>query len=244
MSNSYYILPPCPVNSPKCAGRSPQRTWTSSTYDRPMAGAENYGMIAGYAAGERGARAAAREGMAVVVVDAFRASTTIAVFVRKGARVIPVASIEEAVDYAGPTAVSGGVAARKCGASFWELADRDRGSGTAPRGNGSAEYHQRHPDNRGRSRRLRDPGRRLRKRSHRRRRTGGRRLGSTSGHGGLSNSTSVPRNVAAPEQRRSRYHTPRVRVGYRFLPRREYRAGRPSSRRRYLREPAVEGCWP
>ena len=63
--------------------------------------------------------------------------------------------------------MSGSVAARKCGASFWELADRDRGSGTAPRGNGSAEYHQRHPDNRGRSRRLRDPGRRLRKRSHR-----------------------------------------------------------------------------
>ncbi len=86
------------------------------TYDSPMAGAENYGMIAGYAAGERGARAAAREGKAVVVVDAYRASTTIAVFVRKGARVIPVASIGEAVDYAGPTAVSGSVAALKCGA--------------------------------------------------------------------------------------------------------------------------------
>jgi phosphosulfolactate phosphohydrolase-like enzyme len=52
------------------------------------------------------------------------------------------------------------------------------------------------------------------------------------------------RRFAAPEQRRSTPHTPRVRVGYRFLPRREYRAGRPSSRRRYLREPAVEGCWP
>jgi 2-phosphosulfolactate phosphatase len=36
-----------------------------------------------------------------VVVDAFRASTTIAVLVRKGARVIPVVSIQEAADYAG-----------------------------------------------------------------------------------------------------------------------------------------------
>jgi len=58
-------------------------------------------VIAGYAAGERGTREAAREGAAVVVVDAFRASTTIAVLVRKGARVIPVASIEEAAAYAG-----------------------------------------------------------------------------------------------------------------------------------------------
>ncbi len=57
-------------------------------------------MIAGYAAGERGARAAAREGVAVVVVDAFRASTTIAVLVGKGVRLIPVASIEEAAAYA------------------------------------------------------------------------------------------------------------------------------------------------
>ena len=53
-------------------------------------------MIAVYATGERGAREAAREGAAVVVVDAFRASTTIAVLVSKGVRVIPVASIEEA----------------------------------------------------------------------------------------------------------------------------------------------------
>jgi 2-phosphosulfolactate phosphatase len=51
-------------------------------------------VIAGYAAGERGAREAAREGVAIVVVDAFRASTTIAVLVRKGARAIPVVSIE------------------------------------------------------------------------------------------------------------------------------------------------------
>ncbi|MBA3473197.1 MAG: 2-phosphosulfolactate phosphatase [Rubrobacter sp.] len=57
-------------------------------------------VIAGYAGGERGAWEAAREGAAVVVVDAFRASTTIAVLVRKGARVIPVVSIEEAAAYA------------------------------------------------------------------------------------------------------------------------------------------------
>jgi 2-phosphosulfolactate phosphatase len=53
-------------------------------------------VIAGYAGGENGARAAARAGSAVVVVDTFRASTTIAVLVSKGARVMPVASISEA----------------------------------------------------------------------------------------------------------------------------------------------------
>ena len=58
-------------------------------------------MIARYAGGARGARTAARAGSAVVVVDAFRASTTIAVLVRQGARVVPVASIEEARSYAG-----------------------------------------------------------------------------------------------------------------------------------------------
>src|SRR3712207_6490391 len=58
-------------------------------------------MNATYAAGARGARAAAREEAAVVVVDAFRASTTIAVLVSKGAFVIPLASIEEAASYSG-----------------------------------------------------------------------------------------------------------------------------------------------
>lgn len=53
-------------------------------------------MIARYAGGEGGARAAARAGAAVVVVDAFRASTTIAVLVRAGARVIPAVSPDEA----------------------------------------------------------------------------------------------------------------------------------------------------
>ena len=58
-------------------------------------------MRAEYAAGERGARAAARAGATVVVVDAFRVSTTIAVLVRKGTKVVPVASIEEATLYPG-----------------------------------------------------------------------------------------------------------------------------------------------
>ncbi len=58
-------------------------------------------MFAVYGAGEKGARWAARDGALVVVVDAFRASTTIAVLVRKGARVIRVASIDEAAAYAG-----------------------------------------------------------------------------------------------------------------------------------------------
>ena len=56
-------------------------------------------MLAGYGAGERGAREAARRGAAVVVVDTYRASTTIAVLVAHGARVLPVASIEEAARY-------------------------------------------------------------------------------------------------------------------------------------------------
>ena len=53
-------------------------------------------MIARYAGGVSGARTAAGSGSVVVVVDAFRASTTIAVLVSKGARVVPVASVEEA----------------------------------------------------------------------------------------------------------------------------------------------------
>ncbi len=60
-----------------------------------------YGVIARYAGGERGAKAAARSGSVVVVVDAFRASTTIAALVSKGAGVVPVASIEHAYSYPG-----------------------------------------------------------------------------------------------------------------------------------------------
>jgi 2-phosphosulfolactate phosphatase len=58
-------------------------------------------VIARYAGGERGARVAARSGSVVVVVDAFRASTTIAALVSKGAGVVPVASIEHAYSYPG-----------------------------------------------------------------------------------------------------------------------------------------------
>jgi 2-phosphosulfolactate phosphatase len=58
-------------------------------------------LSARYAGGESGARAAARAGSAVVVVDAFRASTTIAVLVSRGANVVPVASVEQARAYAG-----------------------------------------------------------------------------------------------------------------------------------------------
>src|SRR3712207_3073232 len=53
-------------------------------------------MIVRYAGGESGARAAARSGGGGVGVGAFRASTTIAVLVWKGARVVPVASVEAA----------------------------------------------------------------------------------------------------------------------------------------------------
>jgi 2-phosphosulfolactate phosphatase len=63
-------------------------------------------VIARYAGGERGARAA-RVDSTVVVVDAFRASATIAVLVSRGARVVPVASIEEARAYAGASLRAG-----------------------------------------------------------------------------------------------------------------------------------------
>ena len=53
-------------------------------------------MISRYAGGVSGARYAARNGSVLVVVDAFRASTTICVLVSRGARVLPVASIREA----------------------------------------------------------------------------------------------------------------------------------------------------
>jgi 2-phosphosulfolactate phosphatase len=53
-------------------------------------------VIARYVGGESGARRAARAGSVVVVVDAFRASTTIAVLVSKSARIVPVASVEGA----------------------------------------------------------------------------------------------------------------------------------------------------
>ncbi|MDP8939335.1 MAG: 2-phosphosulfolactate phosphatase [Actinomycetota bacterium] len=54
------------------------------------------GLIARYSGGATGARRAAASGATVVIVDAYRASTTVAVLVSKGARVIPVASLDEA----------------------------------------------------------------------------------------------------------------------------------------------------
>lgn len=54
-------------------------------------------MISRYAGGERGARSAVRAGAVLVVVDAFRASTTISLLVSRGARVVPVASVEQAL---------------------------------------------------------------------------------------------------------------------------------------------------
>ncbi|CAN5650046.1 2-phosphosulfolactate phosphatase family protein [soil metagenome] len=53
-------------------------------------------MISRYSGGATGAQRAARAGSKVVVVDAYRASTTVAVLVSKGLRVILVASVEEA----------------------------------------------------------------------------------------------------------------------------------------------------
>lgn len=54
-------------------------------------------MRASFALGASGAREAARSGAAVVVVDAFRASTTICVLVSRGVRVRPIASLDEAL---------------------------------------------------------------------------------------------------------------------------------------------------
>ena len=76
----------------------PAATRRDDACNSSMAELENT-VTAAYAAGERGAREAAREWAAVVVVDAFRASTTLAVLVSKGVRVISVASVEEAMTY-------------------------------------------------------------------------------------------------------------------------------------------------
>ena len=109
MSNVYYILSLRPVNSPKDAA-SPEYAGYRGAYNSLMAGAGDK-MTAVYATGERGAREASREGAAVVVVDAFRASTTIAVLVRKGARVIPVALSRRRRSTLAQTTVSGSAAA-------------------------------------------------------------------------------------------------------------------------------------
>ncbi|QYJ16948.1 2-phosphosulfolactate phosphatase [Rubrobacter xylanophilus DSM 9941] len=54
-------------------------------------------MLVRYAGGVRGARSAARTGAVAVVVDAFRASATLAALVHRGAVVVTVASVEEAL---------------------------------------------------------------------------------------------------------------------------------------------------
>jgi len=71
-------------------------------------------LFAVYAVGERGARMATREGTVVVVVEAFRASTTIEVLVRKGVCVVPVASAEKA---ARPRSIT--VLGSAAGAGLW-----------------------------------------------------------------------------------------------------------------------------
>src|ERR687890_1498438 len=75
-------------------------------------------MKARYSGGERGAMSAARTGATVVVVDAFKASTTIAVLVSKGARVLPVASIEEAASVAADFRIGERGSARVAGFDF------------------------------------------------------------------------------------------------------------------------------
>ncbi|ABG03718.1 2-phosphosulfolactate phosphatase [Rubrobacter xylanophilus DSM 9941] len=54
-------------------------------------------MLVRYAGGVGGARSAARAGAVAVIVDAFRASATLAALVHRGAVVVPVASVEEAL---------------------------------------------------------------------------------------------------------------------------------------------------
>ncbi len=89
-------------------------------------------MIARYAGGESGARAAARAGAIVVVVDAFRASTTIAVLISKGARVVPVASVEEAASAATDYRIGERGSAKVAGFDFGNSPTEILGSEIAP----------------------------------------------------------------------------------------------------------------
>jgi hypothetical protein len=68
------------------------------TYNPPMVESTNYGVIAGYAAVEQAARAA--DAIAV------RASTKIALLVRKGTRVIPVSPPRRQLPTPGSTTAS------------------------------------------------------------------------------------------------------------------------------------------
>lgn len=89
-------------------------------------------MICRYAGGETGARAAAGAGSAVVVVDAFRSSTTIAVLVSLGARVIPAASIEEAATAAADLRVGERGSAKVAGFDFGNSPTEILSSGIPP----------------------------------------------------------------------------------------------------------------
>ena len=89
-------------------------------------------MIARYPGGELGARSAARNGSVVVVVDAFRASTTIAVLVSKGPKVVPVASIEEAASVEADFRIGKRGSAKVAGFDFGNLPTEILGSGIPP----------------------------------------------------------------------------------------------------------------
>ena len=89
-------------------------------------------MIASYAGGERGARSASRTSAVVVVVDAFRASTTIAVLVWKGARVVPVASIQEAASAAADFRIGERGSAKVAGFDFGNSPTEVLASGIPP----------------------------------------------------------------------------------------------------------------
>lgn len=89
-------------------------------------------MIARYAGGASGARAAARAGAVVVVVDAFRASTTISVLISKGARVVPVASVEEAASAATDFRIGERGSAKVAGFDFGNSPTEILGAGIPP----------------------------------------------------------------------------------------------------------------
>ena len=112
-------------------------------------------MIARYAGGESGARGAAKTGAVIIVVDAFRASTTIAVLVWKSARVVPVVSVEEAASRRDGLPHRGTGQREGRGLRFRQLADGDPGLRDTAELHGSPLDHERDP-HRGGSRRRED----------------------------------------------------------------------------------------
>lgn len=91
-------------------------------------------LMARFASGASGARAAARSRATVAVVDAFRASTTVCVLVSRGVRVVPVASLAQAAcaeaDYRIGERGSAKVAGFDFGNSPTELTGADLRPGT------------------------------------------------------------------------------------------------------------------